>query len=223
MLAELVLVTRLLGLVRGEYPVTIEVDPKVARVELLRDSRIVATVKGAPWQALVNFGEELAPQELTAIAYDASGAVVGRDTQLVNLPRPAAEAVIDLRRETNGLRATLRWQHIASENVRDITWKLDGNDLGQSGMSVLLPPLEARNLHVVEAEVTFRDGVVARQERVFGGVFTEEVPTELTGVVVREGEGAADLARCFRLRGEAVPAAAVEKGDAPLVTFVRNI
>jgi hypothetical protein len=222
MLAELVLVTRLLGLLRGDYPVTIQVDPKVARVDLLRDGQIVTTVKGAPWQALINFGEELVPQELTAIAYDANGAEVGRDTQLVNLPRPAAEASIDLRREANGLRATVRWQHIASANIRHITWKLDGKDLGGDAPTVMLPPLEAKNLHVVEAAVTFRDGVVARHERVFGGVFTEEVPTELTGVVVRQGAGAVDLARCFSLRGDPVPATAVELGDSPIVMFVRN-
>src|SRR5688500_990491 len=98
MLAELVLVTRLLRLLRGDYPVTIQVDPTVARGDLLRDGQIDTTVKGAPWRALINFGEELVPQELSATAYGQNGTEGGRDTHLVNLPHPAAEASIDLRR-----------------------------------------------------------------------------------------------------------------------------
>lgn len=220
-LAELVLVSRLLGLVSGDYPVSIYVHPLVQRVELLRNGEKVATLQSAPWQAIVNFGTELVPQELTAVAYDAGGNVIARDTQLVNLPRPAAEAAIDLRREGDTLRATVQWQHIGAANVRDIQWKLDGKDFGNGEVSVLLPPMESKNLHVIEVAVQFWDTIVARKERVFGGIFTEEVPTELTGALVRMGEGSSDPASCFRLDGSPVPAAAVEKPDA-LVVFVRN-
>jgi hypothetical protein len=221
MLAELVLVTRLLGLVSGEYPVSIDVDPRVARVELLRNGVPVRTVAGPPWQALLDFGRELVPQELTAVAYDASGTEIARDTQLVNLPRPSAEAAIDLRREGEALRATVRWQHIGSERVRDLTWKLDGKGVGKGEASLLLPRVEPRNLHVVEVVVEFWDGVIARRERVFGGFFTEEVPTELTGTVVRLGEGSSDPANCFRVNGQPIAAAGVEKGEA-MVVFVRD-
>ena len=225
MLAELVLVTRLLGLVSGEYPVSIYVDPRVARVELLRNGVPVRTVVGPPWQALLDFGRELVPQDLTAIAYDASGAEIARDTQLVNLPRPSAEAAIDLRRDGEALRATVRWQHIGSERVRDITWKLDGKSFGKGEASLLLPRVEPRRLHVVEAEVAFWDGVVARRERVFGGFFTEEVPSELTGAVVRlrerNDEGSSDPGNCFRIDGRPVAAAGVEKGEA-MVVFIRD-
>src|SRR5688500_15434870 len=158
MLAELVLVTRLLGLVSGNYPVTIYVDPKVASVDLVRDGQKITTVKGPPWETIVDFGNELVPQELTAIAYDAAGNVVGRDTQLINLPRPTAEAAIDLRRDADGLRATVHWQHLGAAKIRDVKWKLDGKEFGAGQVSLLLPPLEARNLHVVEAEVSFWDG-----------------------------------------------------------------
>lgn len=220
MLAELVLVTRLLGLVNGEYPVSIYTDPKIRRVELLRNGEKVATVSGPPWQTIVNFGAELVPQELTAIGYDAAGNPIARDTQLVNLPRPAAEATIDLRREGNTLRATARWQHIGSAQLKDVQWKLDGKAIGGE-ISVLLPPLESKQLHVIEVEVTFWDNVVARKERVFGGQFSEEVPTELTGAVVRVRKGSTDPAACFQLDGTPVPAAAVEKGDT-MVLFVRS-
>lgn len=220
MLAELVLVTRLLGLVNGEYPVSIYADPKVQRVELLRNGQKIATVSGPPWQTIVNFGAELVPQELTAIGYDAAGNAIGRDTQLVNLPRPSAETTIDLKREGDTLRATARWQHIGSTQLKDVQWKLDGKPLSGQ-VSVLLPPLEAKKLHVIELEVTFWDNVVARKERVFGGEFTEEVPTELTGAIVHVRQGSTDPATCFHLEGKPVPAAAVEKGDT-MVLFVRS-
>lgn len=220
-LAELVLVSRLLGLVSGDYPVAIYVHPLVDRVELLRNGEKVATVKGAPWQVIVNFGPELVPQELTAVAYDAGGNVIGRDTQLVNLPRPAAEAAIDLRRDGEKLRATVQWQHIGSAKVRDVKWKLDGKDFGTGEVSVVLPALEPKTLHVIEVTVQFWDNIVARKERVFGGLFSEEVPTELTGALVRMGEGSSDPANCFRFGGATVAAAAIEKPDA-LVVFVRN-
>jgi hypothetical protein len=221
MLAELVLVTRLLGLVSGDYPVTIYVHPSIASVDLIRNGQKIGTVNGAPWQTIVNFGPELVPQELTAVAFDASGKEVGRDTQLVNLPRPAAEAAIDLRREEETMRATVKWQHIGSARVRDIVWKLDGKNFGNGQASELLPRVEPRKLHVVEAEVVFWDNVVARKERVFGGIFSEEVPTELTAALVRVAEGSSDPANCFRLGDRPVPAVAVEKSES-MVVFVRN-
>lgn len=221
MLAELVLVTRLLGLVSGDYPITIYVHPSVASVDLVRNGQKIGTVSGAPWQTIVNFGPELVPQELTAVAFDAGGKEIGRDTQLVNLPRPAAEAAIDLRREDETMRATVKWQHIGSARVRDITWKLDGKRFGNGEASVRLPVVEPKNLHVVEAEVLFWDSVVARKERVFGGIFSEEVPTELTAALVRMGEGSSDPANCFRVDGRPVPAVGVEKSKS-MVVFVRN-
>lgn len=221
MLAELVLVSRLLGLVNGEFPVSIYVDPKVQRVELLRNGQRIGEVKGAPWQALINFGPELVPHELTAVAYDAAGNEIGRDTQLVNLPRPAAEAAIDLRRDGEGFRVSVQWKHIGEAKVRDIAWKVDGKSFGAGEASLRLPALEPRNLHVVGVEVKFWDGVVARQERVFGGLFNEEMPTELTAALVHTREGSTDPASCFRLNGQPVPAAAVEKSEA-LVVLVRD-
>lgn len=220
MLAELVLVTRLLGLVRGEYPVDIDVDPRVRRVELLRDGEMIRTLTGPPWQALIDFGPEITPQELSAVAYDESGRVIGRDTQLVNLPRPAAEAAIDLQREADSLRATVRWKHIGSARVRDIQWRLDGRSIG-SEASILLPPFSAGNLHVLDVEVTFWDAVTARKERVFGGLYAEEVPAELTAALVHLREGGIAAGACFRSAGAPVAAAAVERGEA-MVLFVRD-
>src|SRR5688572_6546947 len=129
MLAELVLVTRLLGLVSGEHPITAQVDASVRAVDVVVDGKTLITLRGEPWRTVLNFGPELAPHELTAIAYDANGAEVGRDTQLVNLARPAAEAIIGLERVDGKLRATVRWQHIASVAPERIEIKLDGKTI----------------------------------------------------------------------------------------------
>ena len=42
---------------------------------------------------------ELAPHELTAVARDAEGRELARDTQLVNVPRPQAEIGVMFRRD----------------------------------------------------------------------------------------------------------------------------
>src|SRR5688572_18313244 len=114
MLAQLVLVTRLLGLVDGEQPIDVQVDASVRRVELTIDDEKAATLTGPPWRAIVNFGPELAPHRLTAIAYDAKDNELGRDTQLVNLARPPAEAQLSIDKDPKSgrLRANVRWQHI---------------------------------------------------------------------------------------------------------------
>src|SRR5687767_2244726 len=99
MLAELVLVTRILGLVSGEQPIQVQADRTVAAVEIVLDGKQVATLRRPQWRAVINFGDELAPHELIAVAYDPEGNEVARDRQLVNLARPPAEAAIDLSRD----------------------------------------------------------------------------------------------------------------------------
>ncbi|HEX2121523.1 MAG TPA: hypothetical protein VHL59_07765, partial [Thermoanaerobaculia bacterium] len=222
MLAELVLVTRILGLVSGEQPINVQVDRTVAAVEIVLDGKQVATLRQPPWRTLVDFGDELMPHELIAIAYDAQGNELARDRQLVNLARPPAEAAIDLKRDPDGtLRATVRWQHIGYEKPKQIAIALDGKPIGSSA-SVALPPLEQGRIHLLEAELTFSGNIVARKELVFGGIYAEEVPSELTGVLVQQNEiGRTDAANCFRLDGRTVAAAAVEKPLAQ-VLFVRS-
>jgi len=215
MLAELILVTRLLGLVSGEHPITVQVDSTVRAVDVVVDGKTLTTLREAPWRTVLNFGAELAPHELTAIAYDANGAEVGRDTQLVNLARPPAEAIIGLERAGGKLRATVRWQHIAAATPEKIELKLDGKTIATGEASVALPAVEPTAVHVLQAEVLFPGGTTASKELVFGGQYSEQVPSELTAVLAH---GTSD---CFQLGGATVRAAAVEKPDA-FVHFVRG-
>jgi len=215
MLAELVLVTRLLGLVSGEHPVTVQVESSVRAVDIVVDGKTLTTLRGAPWRTVLNFGTELAPHELTAIAYDANGAEVSRDVQLVNLARPPAEAIIGLERVGGKLRATVKWQHIAAAAPERVEIKLDGKTIATGEASVTLPEVETATVHLLSAEVAFPGGTTASKELVFGGQYAEQVPSELTAVLTHS------TADCFQLGDATVRAAAVEKPDA-LVLFVRG-
>jgi hypothetical protein len=73
MLAELVFVTRLLGLMSSTHEIQVQTDPSVHRVEILLDGKRAYVLRSAPWRAGIDFGPEIAPHELTAVAYDAQG------------------------------------------------------------------------------------------------------------------------------------------------------
>src|SRR5258708_13801671 len=61
--------------------------------------REVAMVDKAPWSAKVDFGRELTPGELIAIAYDGNRKEIARTSQLINLSRPPAEVEIVIKSE----------------------------------------------------------------------------------------------------------------------------
>ncbi|HEX2059555.1 MAG TPA: hypothetical protein VHK90_02340, partial [Thermoanaerobaculia bacterium] len=188
MLAELVFVTRFLGLTAGEQDVALRADANVQRVEIRRDGETIATMTAPPWRKRVALGEELGPYELTAVGYDASGNEIARDAQLVNLARPAAEAGILLERDANGvLTARLQWTHLAGRRPVSAQLTFDGNVIsrGASAEPVPLGRVDPTQIHVVGAEITFIDGVRARKDIVFGGVYTEQIPSELTAIAVR--------------------------------------
>lgn len=218
MLAELVFVTRLLGLMSGTRAIDMQVDPSVAAVEIMVDGERAAFLRDAPWRTKVDFGPELAPHELTAIARDAEGRELGRDTQFVNVPRPQAEIGVMFERD----RANIRWQHIGGAMPKKMMVKLGNRTLASTiTRSVKLPPLPPEALNVLSIDLEFEDGSTARREVVFGG-FSEELPAELTATIVRErGTGRKDRAGCFRAGARSVAASEVETGDVALLV-VRN-
>lgn len=215
MLAALIVVSRLLGLVANDQPIDVRVDPSVRSVRILVDGKALTTLRSAPWRAVIHFGPEIAPHEVVAIAYDAEDNEVARDTQLVNLARPPAEAVIDLDRKDGQLRATVQWQHIGSEKPKRVEIKLDGKTIATGTPSVVLPDLPTHSIHALQAEVEFAGGFVARKEVVFGGQYAEEVPAELTAFLIR---GKAD---CLSLDGKRITPRAIEKPEATIL-FVRS-
>jgi hypothetical protein len=217
MLAELVFVTRLLGLMSGPRTIEAQVDPAVQSVEILLDGKSLETVR-SPWRAKVDFGPELAPHELTAIGRDAQGREIARDTQYINLPRSHAEVGVMFKRS----RAEITWQHLAGAQPRKMTVKLNEKVLTEKvSNSVALPRLSPADLNVLTIDLEFKDGATAHRDVVFGG-FSEELPTELTATLVEQrAEGRTSSVDCFRRGATIVPANQVEVGGAA-VFFVRS-
>ncbi len=219
MLAELVFVTRLLGLMSSTREIDVRVDPSVHSVEILLDGERVDLLRRKPWKTKVDFGLQLAPHELIAIARDAEGSELARDVQFINVPRPQAEVGVMLQRE----RADITWQHIGEKAPTKMKVKLGDKVLATKvTRTVKLPPVSPASVNVLTIDLTFEDGSTAHREVVFGGVFAEEVPAELTATIVRErAEGRKDKAGCFRHDGKPVAASEVELADAMLLV-VRN-
>jgi hypothetical protein len=225
MLAEIVFATRILGLVAGEQKIDVQADATVKSVEVLRDGERVARLHQAPWSAVVPFGSELAPHDLTVIGFDAEGRELGRDTQAVNVTRPPAELGILLDRDARGnVTATIRWNHFANKDPAYVSVKLDGKNVPKrlTQSKIDLGELDASRIHVLGVDVTFPDRVRSRKEIVFGGGFSEQMPAELTPVVVRQKKETAETrASCFEGDDRALPEATIEHGAGSAI-FILN-
>lgn len=220
MATHLLFVTLFLGLVAGPQPVEVKVDDAVRSVAVVLDGRTVARLDAAPWRTIVDLGPSIVPQQLTAIAYDAKGEELARQSQTINLARPFAEAAIAL----EGERATVRWQHLYGEKPQEVRLLLDQKPLTlDRSFHATLPKLDLKAIHVLSAEVRFPDAVTARKELVFGGLYSDEMPTELSGILVTTAKGDAGLAdaQCFKAGDAPVRAAAIERPES-VVMIVRD-
>lgn len=225
LLAEIVFATRILGLAAGEQHVAVQVDAEVRKVEVRRNGERVAVLREPPWRTVVDLGPELTPQELTVVAFDANGNERGRDTQAVNVAHPPAELGILLDRDaTDRVTANVRWSHFAHEDPIKVVVKLDGREIGKgkTESKFSLGKVDASQLHVLGVEVTFREGIRTRKEIVFGGGYSEQMPAELTPVIVRQREkGPNRPATCFRSEKRALSSATIENGPGAAL-FVLN-
>lgn len=225
LLAEVVFASRLLGLVAGEQSIDVQADAAVRRIELQRDGQTMATLTQPPWKTRVDFGPELKPHEFTAIAYDKDGDEIGRDVQAVNVARPVAEVgiVLDHDKATGQTTAKLAFTHRHRRAPLSVGVWLNGKRVSKGrDLTVPLGVVDARGVHVLRAEVEFADGTSAKKEVVFGGVYSEYMPAELTPVAVRmKRSGSKDADSCFNVDGRPLQTHAVELGQS-VVYFVRN-
>lgn len=218
-------VTLLLGLISGVYPIEVQVSGPVAAVELTLDGAPAGRIKGPPWVARVNLGEELRPRELVARALDAGGTEIARTSQWLNLPRPPAEVEFVLEQGEEGApkAALLTWQIVSGVKPSAITLTLDGEPLKVDDQGrAELPPRDLKTLHVLTAELWFPPGITARKDVVYGGEYGSEVSTELTAVPVRVREKATlpppeALQGWFSAEGQPVPVTAVEDGPGKVI------
>ena len=218
-------VTLFLGLLSGPHPVAIEADPRVAAIEIHLDGALVGKLEEPPWRLEVDFGSDLAPHRLEAVALDGEGTELDRIRQPINLPRPGAEATLLLERDERGVPTLARigWQSVLDSKPRAVRLSLDGEPVPVSDPAeVPLPKVDPGDVHWLEAEVELPGGVVARARRVFGGGLGDEVSREITAVAVeRSGSGRGpkvqDLRGRLRARASTLEVVGVERTSAELV------
>lgn len=181
----------LLGIVFGLVPVRLTVAPPVVTVDIVVDGQTVTTLRGEPWEVGLNLGPPM-PHEIIAVGRDEEGREMGRARQLINVPRPAAEATLTVVPGRGGARTTasLAWSTIDNAVPKRVYIELDGQVLAvKDPARIELPELDLARSHFLAAEVFFPKGVVARAEASFGGEFESTAVTDLTAypVVLRPG------------------------------------
>jgi hypothetical protein len=218
--AQIVFLTLYLGLIGGRQPVQVQVGPAVKSVRFLLDGREVGLMTSAPWTVIVDLGRPFEPHELVAVAYDRDGDEAGRVSQLINLPRPAAELTMDLQSDKNGTPTgvVLRWEQAYGAKPVLTTITVDGKPVHvDTGFRAQLPKLDAANPHVIAAQMRFSDLSLARQEMVItGGAVSDSISTELTPVVITgdlRGKNPT-LERCISSNGVPLQTRAVETPEA---------
>lgn len=218
-------VSLFIGLVLGVQTIEVAVDPAVARVELLLDEQRIGALDGPPWTLSYDFGAELRPRRLAAVAFAADGRRLADTRQWLNLPRAQAEVTLVLEGGHGGApeRARLAWESLVGAEPRTISASLDGRPLAVSDpRTVDLPPLDPERLHYLRIELDFSDPVATVVERVFGGTYSDEVTTELTSLPVQLAAGTAppsvEAMQGWLLKeGEPLEIAAIERGGAEII------
>jgi hypothetical protein len=220
-------VTLFLGaLIAGPTDVAFQVHQDVAAVEIRLDTRAVATLREAPWELEVDFGEELAPHLVEAIAYTGHGREIGRARQWVNLaPRQTDVTItLDRSRSDNKVEARLSWQSLSHDNEPIAARAVfDGQVLEVGDPRIIaLPSHDPDRLHHLRVELEFPGGLQTTAEATFGGVYGDSVSSELTAFPVsitgvRELPPVEEMQGWFRSGIRPVRVHAAEKGLAEIV------
>jgi len=234
----LTFLTLFLGLTVGPQPVTVAVDGPAHQVRVVLDGEVCGERQAPPWVFRCDFGDELAPHRLEAVAFDERGSELGRSEQAVNLAPQQAEAEIAVERDEAGRAAALQvvWDTVSDAAPSSLLVSFDDVPLElpeevASPLRVTLPVHDARQVHFASAELTFPDGAAARAEVAFGGDFGEAVSSQGTAVplLVAGRLAPADAAGWLRARPLGSGAApsplhplAVEGGEADLVAVVEG-
>lgn len=216
-----------LGLVFGERPVELVVGEAVAVVEMRLDGELLGTLREEPWILDCDFGDELAPRHLEAIAYDAAGKELGRVEQWLNLPRARAVAnvVLGPRRDDGSRIAKLRWESSAGAEPEAVRVSLDGRPLAVSDpREFTVPKVNETELHLLQVELDFERRTSARVDLTFGGSYADEVSTAITALALeatdgkrKKGPSVEDLQGIFRVGDEELEVLTVEQPEAEMI------
>jgi VWFA-related protein len=182
-------VTVLLGLTAGVRSVELAVGQQVAEVEILLDEVSVGLLVGEPWRLEVDFGSELAPHRLVALARDGEGRELEQVEQWINLPHSPVEIGILLTSEAGEppAAAQIFWSSVleSESEPESLALTFDGEPLEvKDPRSIELPAYDPREVHFLRAELRFPSAVDAVAEAVFGGEFGATTSTEMQAVAV---------------------------------------
>lgn len=183
-----------LGFVLGVRPVELAVDARVAAVVLTLDGREAARLEGPPWSAEVDFGSELVPHRLEAVALDAAGYPIERIRKLVNYARADYEAAIVLEAAAGagGRRGRVIWGAVLDQDPIVLDLSFDGRRLAvEPGGGFALPAHDPDDSHFLVARLTFEDGHALTAELAFGGRFGDRVTSTLSAVPITSPPGRA--------------------------------
>lgn len=196
--------TLLFGLVIGKFQVVLVVSPDVASVERRLDGREIGRLTRSPWVFPCDFGPELHPHELTAIAYDRENREIAPASRRVNVPHPETEAQLVLERSgSRVVAAHLTWDNSGRAERPKVRVALDGRPLAarkKAPTAFAIPSYDPEQAHVLTAELEFSGDRRAVANTAFGGSLADEVRTALTAVPVLPDPGST-LRRAEELRG----------------------
>ena len=217
--------TLFVGLVLGVHNIEVTVSGPVARVEIRVNDVLAAEINEAPWVVQTDFGRELHPAILEAVAYDDGGHELGRTAQWINLPGQRAEAEIVSIRDENGRvqSARLMWSSPEFSKPKKIIVELDGKPIKvRPPHRIDLSDIPDREVHVLTADFQFSADVEIRRELVFGPEFEGDHDSGLTAVAVvledlDELPAIEAMEGWFTSAGEPLIVAAAEVPDARVV------
>ena len=218
------ILTILLGLLTGPQTIELGVTGPVDRVEVRLNGEAITQVQGPPWEFRCDFGKELRPHSLEAIAFAADGRELGRDSRWINMGANQARAQLVLLPGPDGTPQALRvtWESIGQLRPKELGVSLDGVPLPFTDPEhIPLPELDHSMIHFVTATLRFADGSTSYLETGFGGELGFELTTELTPVAIeptsRRLPSEKRLAKGFTAGGESVAIHGVERGEGHVV------
>ena len=212
-------ISAFLGLVLGVQPVELAVGVDVAAVELRLDGKSLGFLRGEPWVLACDFGPELAPHELVAIAFDDQGRELDRASRWLNLPQPRSQAELLL--DGDGTEARVVWR--SADGTAPDAWEIrfDGKVLEVEDPAAFeLPDYEPDDLHFLQAELQFGRST-AHTERIVGGQAGDVVNTGLTAFVVALDQGKPPSIETMEgwltKDGEPLEVVSIERGGSDIV------
>jgi hypothetical protein len=225
---NVVFLTLFLGLVAGPQEVRVAVGSNVAAVEIRLDGALAAELTAPAWKGPVDFGPDLLPHDLEAIAFDSGEREVGRARIRVNMPRPKAQAsfVLEPRDQTGRQMARLSWESTVAAAPRTIRITLDDEPLDVEDPSRFeVPTGEPGRVRILRADLRFGSDISAVAEAFLGSQDRDYSSAELTAVAVvltgrKDLPSSEGLSGWFVADGKQLRVVATEEGPADVVFLV---